>query len=263
MHNLGVRAFLGGDIARLHELLADALRIDERFGNEQMARFSRATTVGTGYFIGSWDEAVRTADAFIAECETSPHYQEAFVRGHRAVVRLARDDIDGARADVERTFTLLERHTDPQARAALGPIARILLELDDPRAIQAALDALAVPIGSGPQTVAPNFLIALDLPREVEERIRDVLRQAEVRTPWVDGARAVLERRFVDAAEIYARMPFRPAEADARLRAAEQLVAEGRRAEADVQLERAIRFWRSVGATRYIRVGERLLAATH
>ena len=50
-------------------------------------------------------------------------------------------------------------------------------------------------------------------------------------------------------------------EALARLRAAEQLIAEGRRAEADEQLQRSLAFWRSVGATRYIREGEALLAA--
>jgi hypothetical protein len=47
-----------------------------------------------------------------------------------------------------------------------------------------------------------------------------------------------------------------------RLRAAEQLVHEGRRAEADDQLSRALAFYRSVGATRYIREGEALLAAS-
>ena len=39
-------------------------------------------------------------------------------------------------------------------------------------------------------------------------------------------------------------------------------VADGRRAEADVQLQKALAFYRSVGATRYIREGEALLAAT-
>ena len=47
-----------------------------------------------------------------------------------------------------------------------------------------------------------------------------------------------------------------------RLRAAESLVAQGRRAEADVQLQKALAFYRSVGATRFIREGEALLAAT-
>jgi hypothetical protein len=47
-----------------------------------------------------------------------------------------------------------------------------------------------------------------------------------------------------------------------RLRAAEQFVAEGRRAEADEQLRSALSFYRGVGATRYVREGEALLAAS-
>jgi hypothetical protein len=39
-------------------------------------------------------------------------------------------------------------------------------------------------------------------------------------------------------------------------------VAEGRRAEADAQLEQALAFYRSVGATRYIREAEALLAVS-
>ena len=54
----------------------------------------------------------------------------------------------------------------------------------------------------------------------------------------------------------------KPYEALARLEAARQLVAEGRRAEADVQLEQALGFWRSVGASRYVREGEALRAAS-
>jgi hypothetical protein len=57
-------------------------------------------------------------------------------------------------------------------------------------------------------------------------------------------------------------MELRPLEAHARLRAVEHLRAEGRHADADEQLERALTFWRSVGATRYVRRGEALLAAT-
>ena len=47
-----------------------------------------------------------------------------------------------------------------------------------------------------------------------------------------------------------------------RLCAAEQLVSEGRRAEADEQLRPALAFYRSVGAKRYVREGEALLAAS-
>jgi hypothetical protein len=48
----------------------------------------------------------------------------------------------------------------------------------------------------------------------------------------------------------------------ARLRAAEALVKAGRRAEADEQLHQALTFFHSVGATRYVREGEALLAAS-
>jgi hypothetical protein len=40
------------------------------------------------------------------------------------------------------------------------------------------------------------------------------------------------------------------------------LAAQGRRSEVDEQLRPALAFYRSVGATRYVRDGERLLAAT-
>ena len=64
------------------------------------------------------------------------------------------------------------------------------------------------------------------------------------------------------AAEIYGEMGTGPEEAYARLRAAENLVREGRRAEADAELERALAFWRTAGATAYVREGEALLAAS-
>jgi hypothetical protein len=50
-------------------------------------------------------------------------------------------------------------------------------------------------------------------------------------------------------------------EAYARLAAARMLIDEGRRHEADEQLGRALAFYRSVGAKRYVREGEALLAA--
>jgi hypothetical protein len=48
----------------------------------------------------------------------------------------------------------------------------------------------------------------------------------------------------------------------ARLRAAQELVATGRPAEASDQLRQALGFFRSVGAARFIREGEGLLAAS-
>ncbi len=45
-----------------------------------------------------------------------------------------------------------------------------------------------------------------------------------------------------------------------RLIAGQEYAAEGRRAEAEAELAAALAFYRSVGATRYVRRGEALLA---
>jgi hypothetical protein len=62
------------------------------------------------------------------------------------------------------------------------------------------------------------------------------------------------------AADICADIGVLPNEAYTRLRAAEKLMEQGRRADANVQLERALEFYRSVGALFYIRQGEALTA---
>jgi hypothetical protein len=71
----------------------------------------------------------------------------------------------------------------------------------------------------------------------------------------------MLDGDFVRAAEIFAEMELPAYDAWARRRGAEQLAASGRRAEAEEQLRRSLAFWRSVGATRYVREAEALLAA--
>jgi hypothetical protein len=74
--------------------------------------------------------------------------------------------------------------------------------------------------------------------------------------------KAIAADEFEDAADLLAEIGAAPNEALARLRAAQQLVKEGRRAEADVQLHKALAFFRSVEATKYIHEGETLLAAS-
>ena len=95
-----------------------------------------------------------------------------------------------------------------------------------------------------------------------ESEFRDVVEGEEYKSPWLRAALAVASRDFPAAADIYGEMGVVVHEAFFRQRAAEQLVAEGRRAEADEQLRPTLAFYRSVGATRYVREGEALMAAT-
>jgi class 3 adenylate cyclase/tetratricopeptide (TPR) repeat protein len=246
-HNLGVGLFLRGDIAAFRQLQAEGLAYDERFGSPGLARFARGGLTSSAYMVGDWVEAQRAADAFLAECEATPHYMEPQTRVFRALMRLARDDVDGALADIERGLALLETQTDAQARAALGVVSAVFIELADPRGVPVALEALDLRFVGQPELFSIAFLPLLDLSTEVRERLREVLAEPEVGSRWLDAALHAVDGRFAEAAELFGRMPLRPAEAHAR---------------ADDQLQRAIAFWRSVGATRYIRQAEKLLAAT-
>jgi hypothetical protein len=80
-------------------------------------------------------------------------------------------------------------------------------------------------------------------------------------TPWLQAATAIAAGEFQRAAEIYADIGSLPDEAFARLRAAEQLLAVGRRAEGNAQLQQALTFYRQVAASGYLREGETLAAS--
>jgi hypothetical protein len=79
---------------------------------------------------------------------------------------------------------------------------------------------------------------------------------------WNEVGQAVMRDELVAAAELLAATDMASEEAYARLRAAEQLSSEGRHADAQGQLERALAFYRSVGANAYLRRAEALLPAS-
>ena len=235
------------------------MRISERFGDRQIVRFDRGSQSSLHYFVGDWDAALASADAFIAECATEPHYQEPHALAFRAAIRFARDDVEGALVDIERS---LAGATDPQSQGpAFSVGARIYCELSHPQAVATALGVLQIHFGTTPEPLSSALLALIDVPPEVEARLREVVEATPLgASRWMDGSRAALEGRFLDAADIYASMPLRPAEAEARVRGAEKLIADGRPAEAEAQLGLALDFWRRVGATRYVRAVEQVQA---
>jgi hypothetical protein len=92
----------------------------------------------------------------------------------------------------------------------------------------------------------------------------DLLRALRDRpvTRWIDATRAYLSADYAGAADLLRRIGSRPEEAEARLRAAEQLIAAGRRPEGEGQLGLALEFYRSVRATHFIGECEALLTAS-
>jgi hypothetical protein len=184
----------------------------------------------------------------------------------RGRIRRARGDPDGAFEDAKNALELARRGTDPQLR---GPVyvfaARSLLEVGDRAEADAVIRELDV-VDSA-QQVLPLSASSVDLPFVLLELDRagdlsDAAARLASTTPWVDAALAYVRSEFVQAADGYREIGSLVDEAQARLRAADQLVSAGRRGEADVQLQLALPFWRSVSATRYVREGEALLAAS-
>ena len=89
--------------------------------------------------------------------------------------------------------------------------------------------------------------------RPAGPKLEESVLHHEIRTPL---------NQIIGYAELLQEMSCITDESFYRMHAAAQLIGEGRRAEADEQLRRALGFFRSVGATWYLGEGEALLAAS-
>ena len=183
------------------------------------------------------------------------------------MIRLARGDAEGAQSDAARVVELVRPIQDPQRRLTALPIAAfVFFSAEDEKRAEEVLDeALGHlrqlrQLGSAGITLHHLAWVARALGREAD--VLEVIERDPFKSRWLEVARAVALGEFAEAADLLTRIGNVSDEAFYRLRAAEQLVAEDRRAEADEQLGRALAFYRNVRATRYVREGEALLAAT-
>jgi class 3 adenylate cyclase/tetratricopeptide (TPR) repeat protein len=262
-NNLAFMHLLAGDVRRDRELREEARRQAERFGDEITLRFVRGALPPLDYCRGDWEAAAAGADSFIAECEAgSPHYMESNVRWPRAFMRLARADGEGAATDALRAEQLARDSRDYQMMLpALAVRLRVEMELGTTARAAPLADEL---LASSPHHSARPASVELAwaaTPLGIVPQVCDWVGAIPYRSLWSDAALAIVDDDLVRAADLFAEIGSLPDEAYARLRAAEQFVAGGRRADADAQLERSLAFWRSVEATRYVREGEARLAA--
>jgi tetratricopeptide (TPR) repeat protein len=257
----------GADLQEATELAREARAEAERYGQGLLdIRFHDGILVLRTFDVGLWDESSDRADAFLAAVESgAPHYMAAQCHSVRAALRLGRGDLDAALADVDRTLDDAERANDPQVVLTTGPLAaHVLLEAGhEQRAARLAGELLAemeagrwVDFGTSASHVAAWTLTSLGH----GERFAVAL-ESQRELPFVRAGIAFAAGDAVQAAEICAATGAITEEAYARLSAARSLVAQGRRAEAEAQLERALAFYRSVGAEHYLREADSLLAA--
>jgi hypothetical protein len=195
----------------------------------------------------------------IAECEAgSPHVQESMLRSIRAWMRLGRDDVRGALADADAALTLARQAGGEEG--LLGAIMwKIRLNVRLGRLDQAgqlASEALTHDPSAG----------ALFVVHGLAWHSQQLgLRTAEL-APWVAQVPDDLPtRRDVelalagDFAQLADRARDRTIAAENHRRAAEEDLKRGRNRQAAGNAEKALDFYHSVRATRFIREAETLL----
>jgi DNA-binding SARP family transcriptional activator len=266
-NNLSVAYQILGEMESAYQARLDAAEVGERLGSVSLTRWFQGVISDFRYRRGEWVDALQMADDFIDAVEAgSPHYLLWQVCGVRAEIRLARSDSAGAIGDTERALaaglSLAEAGASYFVLAASTHVYSVTSRHEQ-AAVRADefLNALnrGVPIGFAiiNLPIFASAAVRLDLGLELIDAL-----SGHPETPWTEAVRAYVSGDFVGAAEILRRIGSKPDEAEARHRAGEQLLANDRRAEAEEQLQLALAFYRSVGATRYVREAETLLAAT-
>jgi class 3 adenylate cyclase/tetratricopeptide (TPR) repeat protein len=263
--NLGSMLWNLGELARSSALSDEAAAVATRFGLAGLDRWLRGGSVLHMYALGRWGEALAGADQFLVDVEAgSPHYLASGCYLTRAHIRLGRDEVPPAIADAERALELARVAKDPQnLDATLSAAAHLFHEIGMvERASALADEVLAkLPARSGLGGTRELHMLAWTV--SALGRGREFINALPRRdSKWVQAAAAFAAGNLRDAADICGEMGAVTEEAHDRLWLAESFVVQNRRAEADVQLQRALAFYRSVDATRYIRQGEALLAAS-
>jgi class 3 adenylate cyclase/tetratricopeptide (TPR) repeat protein len=255
-----------GELARAADAIAAGEPVAKRFGKSGVVRWFLLERVHVEYWAGQWDAALDLLEETLREVgQTGALSRYALeVRGR---VRLARDDIRGALTDAENGLELARIAQDPQTlHPALSFLALVLLSTGREEEAEVLADELLALDVAG-HRVSPPASAVFDLAWVLRARGRgsqliQAIARSGVPSPWTEAAAAIVGGELLRAGTIYEGMGNLPNEAYTRVRAAEQLVHEGRRGEADVQLRKALSFFRGVGARRYVKEGETLLATT-
>jgi len=266
LNNLAVVQISMGQLEAAHESLAEIKRNAEQHATPSRLRWVQVLTAEFGLLEGDWAEVSRVTNELIAESEAgNRHYTDYSCRLLRATIRRASGDLPGAVADVEQSLMLARGSADAQVLApALIGAGSVFLEAG--RSDEAAtLAREALEMGTRLVVVSNdiNVIDAAWLMRDLgfQADYEQLLEKSRA-TPWVEAASAICSGEFRRAADVLGDIGCRSGEAYARLRATKQLVEEGQRAEADAELNKALAFYREVGATGYVREGEALLAAS-
>jgi ATP/maltotriose-dependent transcriptional regulator MalT len=261
LNNLANSQWLIGDLEGASASLAKAREAAERFGHSSALLWLEIEDMLDHDLRGEWDEALACSNAFLESIEGRKNRLRGTARHVRALVFVARGDVDAAEAEAKLVLEEARKSQGEPLSPALAEVARVLVAAGRQAEADVLLDELfrdhQGSFGSHWMRELPHLLVELGRGDVYVAAVVDA-----PSSPWLEAGVAVATGNFVEAAESYERIGARATEAWTRLLAAEALVAQGRRREADEQLGRTLAFYRAARATPYVRRGELLLAAT-
>jgi class 3 adenylate cyclase/tetratricopeptide (TPR) repeat protein len=244
-----------GELARARQTLERGIVEAQRFGSAWYRDWLGPERVTYLYYAGEWDEAVRLVEQLLAEVEQGlPTFMEGANRATRARILLARGDVGGALADSARSADLARIAKNPQLlHAALGGNAALRAEAGDLVGVREAVDELLADWREHPFVVSAFWLLdlayALVLLEETS-RLDDVLSLVRMESAWSRAARSYVAGDHTRAADVLERSGALPEAAYVRLKSG-----------VESEIRRALEFYGSVGASRYLAEGEELLAS--
>jgi class 3 adenylate cyclase len=257
-NNVEVRNALAGEFTRARRLILEVRELAQRYGYLNFIRvLDGASGITHPYVMGEWDLCLERANAFVRAVEEgSPHYYAANAYGRRGMISLAREDDEAALLDTARALELARPVGDPQLLfTVMLDAVRVHAETGDDVSARALFDEALARLQE-----LPHLGFAVFYAHTIAWFGRLFGREAEVdelfsgkpmTSRWLDSGRAVLAGDLGSAAEILADIDAPAFEAFFRLKCG---------TEQDVHS--ALEFYRRVRATRYVREGEALLAAT-
>jgi class 3 adenylate cyclase/tetratricopeptide (TPR) repeat protein len=254
-----------GQLQRAAELHREGLQISQEIGYEEPTRWLSTEIAGDHMLAGNWEEARRIVDELIPGYEESPFWIEPQTRVCRARMLIAEGAVDAAVVDADRAVATVQGNATFQSLCnPLAFRARLHAELgetrDAARVTAELLDAWKDTRSAYVEGWVLDLWFAAWSAGE-EERLTAAVGESPIAVPWLDVVEAFVARDFDKAAARLESMSATTDAALARLWAGGCLVEEGRHADAAVQLERALPFWRSGGAWRYVHRSESLLSA--
>lgn len=246
-----------GQVARAYETLEEAAAEGQRFGSVWYREWIVPEHVIYLYFTGEWGPAARLADEVVSDLEAGEltTFMEAPVRVARGRILLARGELSDALDDLEKALERGRGAKNPQLlHPVLAAYAAAQAELGHPQPASEALDEVLEDLRVHPVLASAYWVIDLACALASVgrgEELFDALTHVGASNPWAEAGRAYVSGDFQSAADMLGEIGSKPHEAYVRLKSG-----------MEPEVRRALDFYRSVGATRYLAEGEAMLART-